>query len=385
MTIPSNALDPAAVDYVLTTTRSVRKRLDLSRPVDPNTILECIDVAEQAPSGGNQASRRWIVIDDARRKRQLADLYRAAAGDFILGARDQLAGTGHPQAKVLESAAYLVDHLAEVPAIVIPTILGRHDDSGRPGLFDSVIQAAWSFCLALRARGLGTAWVTAVFAREQELKEILGIPDHLTEIVMLPVAHTIGMDFNRAPRRPARAITYFNTYGHTFEHGPTQPAAFTDGAGGEVEIDVDAPPEKLWPLVTDISFGADFSSEFRGAEWVDTDEPGLGARFIGKNAHEAIGEWEVECFVDVYEPNRVFGWCTSDPDNPGARWRFELEPIAGGTRLRHTVTIGPGPSGLTPALTSMPEKTPRILHRRIAEIRPNMQRIIEAMKARAEA
>nr|MCH9762250.1 nitroreductase family protein [Actinomycetes bacterium] len=145
MTIGGDALDPVAVDYVLTTTRSVRKRLDLERPVDPQLILDCIDVAEQAPTGGNQASRRWIVIDDPRRKKQLADLYRDAAADFILGARDQLAGTDHPQAKVMESAAYLLDHLAEVPAIVIPTIIGRHDNSGRPGLFDSVIQAAWSF------------------------------------------------------------------------------------------------------------------------------------------------------------------------------------------------------------------------------------------------
>ena len=384
MTIGGDALDPVAVDYVLTTTRSVRKRLDLERPVDPQLILDCIDVAEQAPTGGNQASRRWIVIDDPQRKKQLADLYRDAAADFIVGARDQLAGTDHPQAKVMESAAYLLDHLAEVPAIVIPTIIGRHDNSGRPGLFDSVIQAAWSFCLALRARGLGTAWVTAVFARERELKELLGIPDDMTEVVMLPVAHTIGTDFRRAARRPAREITYFNTYGHTFERGPTQPATFADGAGGHVEIDVNAAAEELWPLVTDIGFGAEHSEEFLGAEWVDATGPQLGARFIGRNQHPAIGEWEVECFVDAFEPNRLFGWCTGDPDNPGARWRFELEPIAGGTRLRHAMTIGPGPSGLTHAIESMPAKQQKILHRRIAEHRPNMERIIKAMKTCAE-
>ncbi|WP_421843079.1 nitroreductase family protein [Mycobacterium sp.] len=385
MGISGSAMDPAAVDYVLTTTRSVRKRLDLNRSVDPQVILDCIDVAEQAPSGGNQASRRWIVVDDPRRKRQLADLYREAAGDFILGARDQLAGTGHPQAKVMESAAYLVEHLAEVPAIVLPTIIGRHDNSGRAGLFDSVIQAAWSFCLALRARGLGSAWVTAVFARERELKEMLGIPDNVTEIVMLPVAHTIGTDFKRAPRRPARAITYYNTYGHTFEHGPNQPATFDDGAGGEVEIDVEATPEQLWPLVTDINFGAGASDEFRGAEWAVAEGPRLGARFVGRNWHEALGEWAVDCFVDVFEVNRVFGWRTSDPDAPGARWRFELEPIVGGTRLRHAVTIGPGPSGLTQALTSMPDKQQRILHRRVSEIRLNMARVVAAMKERAES
>ena len=114
----------------------------------------------------------------------------------------------------------LAEHLAEVPAIVIPTIIGRHDGSGRPGLFDSVIQAAWSFCLALRARGLGTTWVTAALQDEARVKEILGIPPHLTEIVLLPVAWTKGTDFRRAPRHPARAITSFDTPASRGVHGP---------------------------------------------------------------------------------------------------------------------------------------------------------------------
>src|SRR5204863_9825961 len=94
-------------------------------------------------------------------------------------------GSGHAQEKVMASSAFLAEHLAEVPAIVIPTVIGRHDGSGRPGLFDSVIQAAWSFCLALRARGLGTTWVTAALQEEARVKEILGIPGHMTEIVLL--------------------------------------------------------------------------------------------------------------------------------------------------------------------------------------------------------
>ena len=98
---------------------------------------------------------------DQRVKDQLGELYRETALPFMSAAAERLQGTGHPQEKVMTSAAYLAEHLAEVPAIVIPTVIGRHDGSGRPGLFDSVIQAAWSFCLALRARGLGTTWVTA--------------------------------------------------------------------------------------------------------------------------------------------------------------------------------------------------------------------------------
>ena len=129
-------------------------------------------------------------------------------------AAERLRGTGHPQEKVMASAAYLAEHLAEVPAIVIPTIIGRHDGSGRPGLFDSVIQAAWSFCLALRARGLGTTWVTAALQDEAKVKEILGIPPDMTEIVLLPVAWTKGTDFRRAPRHPARSITYVRSLRH---------------------------------------------------------------------------------------------------------------------------------------------------------------------------
>jgi nitroreductase len=233
---PSKRLDPDAVDHVLTTTRSVRRRLDLDRPVDRQVILDCIDVAEQAPSGGNVASRRWIVIVDANRKREVAELYRRAAGDFIVGQRDRLAGTGHPMERTMESAAYLVEHLADVPAIVIPTIWGRHDGSGRPGLFDSVVQAAWSFCLAARARGLGTAWTTAVFRDEDEVKTLLGIPAGTTEIVMLPLAHTVGTDFSPVRRRSATEITYFDTYGHTAD-------------GGVVEIDVQTRPRRLRELL----------------------------------------------------------------------------------------------------------------------------------------
>ena len=153
--------DVAQIDEVLATTRAVRRRLDLERPVDNQLLLDCIDLAEQAPTGGNLGSRRWVIVREQRVKDQLGELYRDTALPFMSAAAERLHGTGHPSEKVMASAAYLAEHLAEVPAIVIPTVIGRHDGSGRPGLFDSVIQAAWSFCLALRARGLGTTWVTA--------------------------------------------------------------------------------------------------------------------------------------------------------------------------------------------------------------------------------
>src|SRR3954454_24662432 len=230
-------IDPRHVDEVLTTTRAVRRRLDLERPVDNQLLLDCIDLAEQAPTGGNLGSRRWIIVRDQRIKDQLGELYREGAGSFIAATAERLAGSGHPSDKVITSAAYLAEHLAEVPAIVIPTIIGRHDGGGRPGLFDSVIQAAWSFCLALRARGLGTTWVTAALQDTARVKEILGVPDNTTEIALFPVAYTKGTDFRRAPRHPARSITYFDRFGTTAERGPSAELLFDDGPGAIAEVD----------------------------------------------------------------------------------------------------------------------------------------------------
>jgi nitroreductase len=375
-------IDPAPVDAVLATTRAVRRRLDLERPVDNQILLDCIDLAEQAPTGGNLGSRRWIIVRDHAVKAQLGDLYRANALPFMAAAADRLRGTGHPQERVMESAVYLAEHLAEVPAIVIPTIIGRHDGGSRPGLFDSVIQAGWSFCLALRARGLGTTWVTAALQDEAKVKEILRIPEHMTEIVLFPVAYTKGTEFSRAPRRPAREITYFDRYGTTSAAGPGDTLRFDDGPGVIVETDIDASPGAVWALITDIDLPARFSDEFLGAHW-DNDERGIGAVFHGRNHHSAIGEWTIPCFVDTWIEQRAFGWCTSDPEHPGARWCFELEPSAGRTRLRFSYSIGPGQSGTTKAITLNPGKEARVLRRRLDEVQANMQRTVDGIKTLA--
>src|SRR3954462_15447666 len=313
--------DVAQIDEVLTTTRAVRRRLDLSRPVDNQLLLDCIDIAEQAPTGGNLGSRRWIIVREQRVKDQLGDLYRETALAFMSAAAERLQGTGHPSEKVVASAAYLAEHFAEVPAIVIPTIIGRHDGGGRPGLFDSVIQAAWSFCLALRARGLGTTWVTAALQDTARVKDILGIPEHMTEIVLFPVAYTKGTDFQRAPRHPARSITYFDRFGTTTERGPSDELRFEDGPGAIAEVDIAASPATVWSLVSDINLPAQFSNEFIGAAWT-SDARGVGATFIGRNQHPAIGEWSIPCFVEACAELRSFGWSTVDAANPGARWRF---------------------------------------------------------------
>ncbi len=377
-------IDPRHVDETLATTRAVRKRLDLERPVDNQLLLDCIDLAEQAPTGGNLGSRRWIVVRDQAVKDQLGELYRDAALGFMSATAERLRGTGHPQEKVMASAEFLAQHLAEVPAIVIPTIIGRHDGSGRPGLFDSVIQAAWSFCLALRARGLGSTWVTAALQDEAKVKEILGIPDHMTEIVLLPVAWTKGTEFHRAPRHPARAITYFDRFGTTSQFGPAESLTFTDGPGATVEIDIDARPSVVWALISDPSVATRFSEEALDAQW-ENDERNVGAVIIGRNQHPAIGEWTIKCFVDTRDEGRAFGWRTSSPDTPGARWRFDLETAGNQTRLRYSYVLGPGRSGTTAAIDANPNKEARVLRRRLNDVQANMQRTVEGIKQLAEA
>lgn len=384
-----STIDLASVDGVLSTTRSVRLRLDLDREVDNRTILDCIDLAEQGPTGGNQSSRRWIVIRDPEVKAKMQELYFDAAGQWMVSARDKVEGRTDRQARVMRSAAHLAERLADVPAIVIPTIWGVHDDSKKPGLFDSVIQNAWSFCLAARARGLGTAYVTAILSKGDELHELIGIPEGITPIVMLPVAWTSGGGFKSIPRRPADEITYFDGWGHTFEQrDDSQLRNMAEGPGAVYETEVDASPATVWKYISDISISGRFSQENVGAEWADGfDGPALGARFIGTNQHRAIGEWQTTSTITEFEPEVQFGWAVGEGEaDAAARWRFEIDALHGQRcRLRQTVRLGPGPSGLTPAIEAMPDKEPLIIQRRQDEHLANMQLCVDGIKALAEA
>jgi nitroreductase len=203
--------DLAQTDLLLSTTRSVRKRLDLTRPVEPDVILECLRLAVQAPTGSNQQGWRWVVVTDPDVKASLADLYRRGGGEYLKAA-EALAAEGQ-QRRVVSSAVYLADHLHEVPVLVVPCIIGRlGDDSGASaaGLYGSILPAVWSFQLALRSRGLGSTYTTLHLAHEAEAAELLGIPDHVTQAGLLPVAHTEGTDFRPAERPPVEGITYWN-------------------------------------------------------------------------------------------------------------------------------------------------------------------------------
>lgn len=374
--------DVEAVDHLLRTTRSVRKRLDFDRDVADQLLFDCIDVAEQAPSGGNDASRRWIVVRDQQTKDRLGEIYRRN-GAFMINVADRLDGSGHGKEQVFNSSAYLVEHFAEAPVLVIAAIWGVHDDSGRPGLFDSVIQSAWSFNLALRARGLGTAWTTLLNASVEELADILAIPEGVTTIVTFPVAYTKGTDFRSVARRPAEEITYFDRWGFTRARASSDGGThLTDGQGVVAEVDIEAPPKAVWPTVSDINAPASAGTELQRAEWV-SDERGLGAVFVG---HNKLGdmEWSLENHVTAYEEGRVFEWSTVDPANPGGRWRFEIMDQGVGSRLRFSMEIGMT-NNLTVPMANEATDPVSVINGRRKGIRQNMQRTVESIKQTVEA
>ncbi len=203
--------DLAQTDALLTTTRSVRKRLDLDRPVPREVILDCIRIAAQAPTGGNAQGWRWLVLDDPEAKATAADLYRRSGREYLASYRSR--PLDDQTGKVIDSADYLLEILDRVPALVIPCIKGRVDDPApfwQASHLGSIIPAVWSFQLALRSRGLGSCFTTLHLAHEAEAAEAFGIPAGMTQVALLPVAYTKGTDFKPAERRPADHITHWN-------------------------------------------------------------------------------------------------------------------------------------------------------------------------------
>lgn len=205
--------DLAQVDALLSTTRSVRKRLDFDRPVPDDVLLECLQLAIQAPTGSNSQGWRWLVIRDQAKKDELARLYNDAGGDYLRGAAAN-AESGSQMGRVMGSAAFLADNLARVPVMVIPCILGVPGRKGwnAAALYGSIIPAMWSFQLALRSRGLGSCYTTLHLDREAEVNALLGIPENVTQAGLLPVAYTKGTDFKAAERRPVQEITYLDAW-----------------------------------------------------------------------------------------------------------------------------------------------------------------------------
>lgn len=207
--------DLAQTDLLLSTTRAVRKRLDLSRDVPESVILDCLRLAVQAPTGSNQQGWRWFVVTDPDKKRELARMYNEGGKGYLESAAGQ--EMEEQTRRVYQSALYLTEILERVPAMVIPCIQGRCESTMNilsASAYGSIIPAAWSFMLALRSRGLGSAWTTLHLFKEKEAAELLGIPyDEFTQVALLPVAYTVGTDFRPAARGPVEHIVHWNTWG----------------------------------------------------------------------------------------------------------------------------------------------------------------------------
>jgi nitroreductase len=216
-------MEPIAlsIDELLTTTRTVRKRLDLERPVERKTIEACLDLGFQAPNGSNNQSWEWVIVDDPAKRAQIADLNRAALAHFTeilertpAGMSAYDVGRNERMESISTSVYHLIEHLHEVPVLVLPLISGRTENLNtfyQASLWGSVLPAVWNFMLALRSRGHGSAWTTLHLWKEREVAEVLGIPhEKYTQAGLFPVAYTVGIDFKPAQRVSARELIRWN-------------------------------------------------------------------------------------------------------------------------------------------------------------------------------
>ncbi len=209
--------DTSAIDWVLSTTRSVRRRLDLERPVSRDVVLECLRLALQAPTSSNSQRWHWLVIDDPEVKAQIAETYRNGGKDYFEARVAELDSLPDKQRRVFESGLYLRDNLHRVPVIVIPAIATEEQEPGvssagqTAAVYGSILPAAWSFHLALRSRGLGSVWTTLHLEQEDAARSILGIPQNVAQVALFPVAYTKGTDFKPAQRTvPLESIVHWN-------------------------------------------------------------------------------------------------------------------------------------------------------------------------------
>jgi nitroreductase len=208
-----------SLDELLTTTRAVRKRLDLSRPVERAVIEECVKIATQAPSGSNVQGWHFVIVTDPKLREEIGKLYRKGAAEYFSSGPGRMRSEGNPKSslsRLWDSAIYLVENIDKIPVLVIPCYKGRPDGlpaSEQAGFWLSIIPAAWSFALAARARGLGTAITTFHLEFEEEAARILGIPyKEVTQAALMPLAYTKGTKFNPGPRKDAASIIHWDRW-----------------------------------------------------------------------------------------------------------------------------------------------------------------------------
>jgi nitroreductase len=207
-------------DELLTTTRTVRKRLDLTRLVPIELVRECLEVALQAPSGSNRQGWQWLVITDPELRAAVGRIYGELTEEY-LNSRHSAAvlfaddpNRAPVQQRVGGSVAWLGEHMGEVPVLVIPCIKAGKTlpPDNQAGLWGSLLPAAWSYCLAARARGLGTAWTTLHLQREAEVADLLGVPAGFHQAALIPTAYYTGETFKPAPREPLDNVIHFDRW-----------------------------------------------------------------------------------------------------------------------------------------------------------------------------
>lgn len=212
-------------EELLTTTRSVRKRLDFSRPVPPEVVRECLELAVQAPTGASSESWHFVVVTDQEQRKALGAIYhkgyqlyrqKTASAHPLYEGRSLPPEHRTTLKKVRSSSEYLADHMHEAPVLLVPCIWSRVDgqsSADQAGVWGSILPAVWSFMLAARLRGLGTALTTVHLYYEQEAAEVLGIPyEQVTQAALIPVAYTLGTDFKPAPRMPLDSVLHWDRW-----------------------------------------------------------------------------------------------------------------------------------------------------------------------------
>ena len=200
-------------DELLSTTRAVRKRLDLTRPVEPEVLIECFELAQQAPTAGFSQNWHFVVVTDAEKRAAIGELWRQVAIPYLQrggGAREG------QMLRISDAVVHLAEHIHEVPVFVIPCVQGRYEGKSNAlvaSMYASIIPATWSFMLAARSRCLGTVWTTFHLIHEQEVAEILGIPyDEVTQVALIPVAYSVGTDFKPGKRQPLETILHWDSW-----------------------------------------------------------------------------------------------------------------------------------------------------------------------------
>jgi len=197
-------------DELLSTTRAVRRRLDLARPVEREVLEECLSLAQQAPTASYSQNWHFVVVTEESRRAALAELWRDVAYPYL----ERRPATSEQLVRIGEAVRHLAEHLHEVPVHVIPCVGARSEDkpvAWQASIFGSILPAAWSFMLAARSRGLGSVWTTFHLGHEREAAEILGIPyEEVMQVALIPVAYTIGTDFKPGRRNPLDTMVHWD-------------------------------------------------------------------------------------------------------------------------------------------------------------------------------